>query len=44
MALTRQDFTCVMSSVHSSVVVAHSVQVVQIVVGKDHVGRLLRFA
>lgn len=39
--LTGQDFTCVMSSVHSSVVVTHGVQVVQIVEGKDQIRRLL---
>lgn len=44
MSFTGQHFTCIMSSVHSSVVVTHSVQVVQIVVGKDQIRRLLLFA
>lgn len=39
--LTGREFTCIMSSVHPSVVVAHSVQVVQVVVGKDQIGGLL---
>ena len=33
-----------MSSVHSTMMVAHSVQVVQIVMGEDHVGRLVVLA
>lgn len=43
-SFTRQHFTCIMSSVHSSVVVTHSVQVVQIVEGEDQIRRLLLFA
>lgn len=37
-------FTCIMSSVHSSMVVTHSVKVVQIVMGEDQLCRMLLFA
>lgn len=44
MSSTGQLLTCIMSSVHSPVVITHSVQVVQIVVGKDPIRRLWLFA